>query len=430
MKYAWLGCLVCGSLLFAGASDEDQNVNTRYKVETVVVAGNGWSTDFAAMKDLPRQGSRISLSLAKRITSLIGDQLNPAALDDVAKRLGRELHANVSRRVLPGAAPSQVRVVFEVKPPNERFDATVSKFIYDGREGWSGAMEGAVNAGQNKFAVGVVSDNDDLPERYAGMIARYENDHFGSDAVHFRFEFDSYHDQWNGNTLQQLSPQGPQSAAFGETSAAYRTRENFEPTVTVTLAEPLTVMAGVSFERFQDEFPGLAEQGAGAVVSTIRFRERLQDSETEQEVEASYGIRAATRALGSDFVYARHRWDLRYRATRGRSTFTDTAAAGFIEGRAPLYDRYVLGNTSTLRGWDRSDLDPLGGNRFFHNSVDYRYRVFEAFYDAGAIWDGGEAVVLRHGAGVGLREGAFAMAVAFPIRGGRADPIFMMGMNY
>jgi hypothetical protein len=31
---------------------------------------------------------------------------------------------------------------------------------------------------------------------------------------------------------------------------------------------------------------------------------------------------------------------------------------------------------------------------------------------------------------VGLRDGAFALAVAFPIRSGRADPIFMMGMNY
>jgi hypothetical protein len=56
--------------------------------------------------------------------------------------------------------------------------------------------------------------------------------------------------------------------------------------------------------------------------------------------------------------------------------------------------------------------------------------VFEAFYDAGTIWDAGEPVVFRQGVGVGLREGAFAMAVAFPIRGGRSDPIFMMGMNY
>ena len=425
MRYTWLGCLVCGSLLFAGAPDPDSNVNSRYKVETVIVAGNGWSTDFASGQD-----SKISSGLAKRITSLIGDQLNPAALDDVAKRLGKELNASVSRRVLRGAAPSEVRVVFQVGPRAERFGATVSKFIYDSKQGWTGAVEGAVNVKQNTFAFGVVSDNDDLPERYAGIAARYEDNHLGSDKVHFQFEFDSYHEQWNTNTLDQLPPASPESSFLDETSDAYRTRQNFEPTVTLLIAPPLTLMVGASFERLQDQFPSDHFDAANAVVSTLRYHRQLEDSDTGQDLEASYSLRAATKVLDSDFVYARHRWDFRYRLTRGRNTLTDDVSAGFIEGRAPLFERYVLGNTSTLRGWDKSDLDPLGGNRMVHNSVDYRYRVFEAFYDAGTIWDAGEAVVFRQGVGVGLREGAFAMAVAFPIRGGRSDPIFMMGMNY
>ncbi|HUP03135.1 MAG TPA: BamA/TamA family outer membrane protein [Bryobacteraceae bacterium] len=426
----WLGCLVCGSLLFAGSPEPDENVNTRYKVETVVVAGNGWSENFVSGQDRVGQGGKISVSLTRRITSLLGDQLNPATLDDVAKRLGRELQANVSHRVLPGAAPSEVKVVFQVRPPNERFDATVSKFIFDSREGWTGAVEGAINVKQNRFAFGVVSDNDDLMERYAGINARYEDNHLGTDRVHFQFEFDGYHDQWNSATLTQLPPASPQAPGLQETSAPYRGRQNFEPTVTLVLAAPVTLSFGVSFERLQDQLPGPHEEAADAVVSTIRYRQMLEDSDTEQDLEASYSLRAATRMLASDFVYARHRWDLRYRLNRGKSTLTDDVSAGFIEGRAPLYDRYILGNTSTLRGWDKSDLDPIGGNRIVHNSVDYRYRVFEAFYDAGAIWDAGEPVVLRHAAGVGIREGAFAMAVAFPIRGGRADPIFMMGMNY
>jgi len=424
MRYTWLGCLVCGSLLFAGAPDSDSNVNTRYKVETVIVAGNGWTTDFASGQD-----GKISFGLAKRITSLIGDQLNPAALDDVAKRLGKELNANVSHRVTRGAAPSQVKVVFQVGQPKERYDATVSKFIYDAREGWSGAVEGAANFKQHTFALGVVSDNDDLPERYAGITARYEDHSLGTDKVHFQFEFDSYHDQWNRNTLDELPPVAPESAFLDETSEPYRTRQNFEPTITLVVAEPLTLMVGVSFERMQDQFPTQSE-GADAVVSTLRYRRNFDDSENEQDLEASYSLRAATRVLASDFVYARHHLDFRYRLNRGKSTLTDDVSAGVLEGRAPLYERFVLGNTSTLRGWDKSDIDPLGGNRMVHNSVDYRYGVFEAFYDAGAIWDTGTPVIVRHGIGVGLREGAFAMAVAFPIRGGRADPIFMMGMNY
>ena len=425
MRYTWLGCLFFGSLLFAGTPDADSNVNTRYKVETVILSGNGWSTDFASGQD-----KKISFSLAKRITSLIGDQLNPAALDDVAKRLGKELHASVSHRVLRGAIPSHVKVEFQVGEPNERFDVSVSKFLYDAKQGWSGAVEGVANIKQNAFALGVVSDNDDLPERYAGVTARYEDNRVGTDRVHFQFEFDSYHEQWNRNTLQQLPPAFPASGFLEETSGAYRTRQNFEPTVTFVVAEPLTLMVGASFERFQNQFPAAHTEAANAVVSTLHYHRRLDDSDTEQDLEAGYSLRAATKVFDSDFVYARHRWDFRYRFTHGRHMLTDDVSAGLIEGRAPLFERYVLGNTSTLRGWNKSDLDPLGGNRMVHNSVDYRYGVFEVFYDAGAIWDSGQPATPRHGIGVGLRDGAFAMAVAFPIRGGRADPIFMMGMNY
>jgi outer membrane protein assembly factor BamA len=115
----------------------------------------------------------------------------------------------------------------------------------------------------------------------------------------------------------------------------------------------------------------------------------------------------------------------------GKHEVTDEVSAGVLTGSAPLFDRFVLGNSSTLRGWNKFDLDPLGGNRMVHNSVEYRYGCFEAFYDAGAIWDSGvEPAVTRQGIGVGLRQGAFSLAVAFPIRQGRADPIFMMSMNY
>jgi len=116
--------------------------------------------------------------------------------------------------------------------------------------------------------------------------------------------------------------------------------------------------------------------------------------------------------------------------TRGKSVVIDDVTTGVLTGRAPLFERFVLGNSSTLRGWNKYDLDPLGGNRMVHNSVEYRYGVLEAFYDAGAIWDRGETATLRHSVGVGLRQGLFSLAIAFPIRDGHIDPIFMVGMNY
>ena len=47
MKYSWLGCLLVGNLLFAGTQDSELNVNKRYTVDTVIVAGKGWKTNLA-----------------------------------------------------------------------------------------------------------------------------------------------------------------------------------------------------------------------------------------------------------------------------------------------------------------------------------------------------------------------------------------------
>jgi hypothetical protein len=47
MKYSWLGCLLLGSQLLAGTQDSDLNVNRRYTVDTVIVAGKGWKTNVA-----------------------------------------------------------------------------------------------------------------------------------------------------------------------------------------------------------------------------------------------------------------------------------------------------------------------------------------------------------------------------------------------
>jgi outer membrane protein assembly factor BamA len=116
--------------------------------------------------------------------------------------------------------------------------------------------------------------------------------------------------------------------------------------------------------------------------------------------------------------------------TRGKNVLIDEFSTGVGTGRAPLFERFVLGNTSTLRGWNKYDLAPLGGNRMVHNSVEYRYGVFQVFYDTGTVWDSSDVPVIRHAVGVGLRGGNFTLAVAFPLKDGRADPIFMVGMNH
>ena len=417
MKYAWLGCLLLlGSLLSAGTQDSEFNVNSRYTVETVVISAEGWRTDLAADRD---PEGKLSSALRKDASALIGEKLNPTMLEEVGRRLRKELHARtVEHHVLRGKAPEYVQVVFEVKLRPARFDVSVPKFLYNSKQTWSGEAEATATIGHNGFTAGAVSDSDELTERYTGLVARYENNKLGSDRIRFRFEFDDYHEQWNPAT---------ERAGFG---SLYRARRNFEPEVRFTLARPLTLSIGASFQQMDRELPAAQTEAANALIATLRYHRRLEDAENQHDLDAGYSLRAATRLLDSDFAYARHHLQFRYMLTRGRNVLIDDLTAGAIVGQAPLFERFVLGNATTLRGWNKFDLDPTGGDRVVHNSVEYRYGAFQIFYDSGAVWDHNETAVVRHSAGVGLRQGVFSLAVAFPLREGHIDPIFMVGMNY
>ena len=107
--------------------------------------------------------------------------------------------------------------------------------------------------------------------------------------------------------------------------------------------------------------------------------------------------------------------------------------AGLLSGRAPLLERFTLGNSRTLRGWNRFDVDPLGGERMAHGSLEYRYRHLRIVYDTGTVWRKGGAAVLRHSAAIGLassKTGGFSALIAFPIHGGAITPIFVTGINF
>ena len=421
MKHAWLGCLLFGPLLFAGTQDSDINVNTRYTVDTVTVAGKGWKTDLVSDQS---QNQKMSAGLRKDLAALIGRKLNPSALDSLAGRLKKELAAReVSHRVLRGDSPDHVRVEFEVKQYRGEVGANFTKLVYNSKQGWSADGGVDVTVLQNSFRFGMTSDGDSLDERNAGISARYENKHVGTDRVNLKFEFDSYHDQWNSSTLAALEAGGSK-----ETSDAYRTRQNFQPAVTIALAKPLTLEVGASFERFGEQYPAAHTEASDAMVATLRYHRRLEGSDNQQDLDASYSLGAATRILGSDFVYTSHTWGGRYQFTHGKHVLSDAFTGGAITGRAPLDDRFVMGNSIYLRGWNKYEIDPLGGNRMVHNTVDYHYGLFRVFYDTGAIWDEGQSAVPRHSLGVGLRESVFTLAVAFPVRSGHVEPVFIMGV--
>jgi len=418
MKFALLGCLV-GSLVYAGTQDSDLNVNRRYTVDSVIVAGKGWRANVAEPTE------KLSNGLRRDMMALIGQKLNPGVLDDVATRIKKELSAReVSHHIVRAEVPDHVRVEFEVKQSSFGVTANLTKLLYNSRQGWSGGGMGGVTVRQNTFLVGVVSDGDSLNERFAGVNARYENKHLGSDRIALKFDYERYHDQWNHFTTDALA------ANPGVTSDAYRTRETFAPMVSVSLAKPLTLDVGTSFERFGSPVAGTPDQTSNALVAGLRYHQRLAESEFVQDVYADYGLRVGTKLIQSDFAFASHLVSLHYRVGHGKHRLSETVTAGAVTGRAPLSDRLVAGNSYYLRGWNKYEIDPIGGNRLAHNTVDYRYGPLQAFYDAGAIWESGQPATLRHSVGVGIRESVFTLAVAFPLRSGHVEPVFMMGMIY
>lgn len=418
MRFVWLASILWSSLLLAGSPEQDMNVNNRYTVESVELAGDG--------------PAGISTSLRGELTRLVGEKVNPAALDDLARRIRRELHVRaVTHRLLRGQTPEHVRVVFDVRGTPAKFEASIPRLVYLSDGGVSGIVQGTATVASQAFTFGVVSDGDQLAERYSGILARYEDKRLAGDRVRFRLDFESYREQWNAATTNALLAPG----AAADTSGTYRTRQNVEPLVTFVISRGapgvLNLTVGASFERFQTQFPAARTESGNAMVTTLRYHRRLEGSNAnQQEWDAGYSLRAATNSLGSDFAYTRHLADVQYAYIWGRSQIVDGLTAGEITGRAPLYERFMLGNSTMLSGWNRFDLDPLGGSRMVHNSVEYRYQMFDVFYDSGAIWDQGQTPVLRHSVGVGVRQNGLYAALAFPVKEGHIAPVFMVGMNY
>jgi hypothetical protein len=399
--------------LFRAAAEN--NVNQRYTIESVSIAGVRFDQ------------AKIPANLRHRILNMVGERCDFEALSQLANDLRREMHLrDISQRLMKGSQPDRVRVDFEVV--RKTVDISVPKFLFHSRQGWTGEVDANIRAGQtNSFTVGVVSNGDDLAERFTGLAARYENARVFSDKVRFGVQFENYHEQWNAETRDAIEPG----------TLLYRARTNVAPELTFAIARPFTISLGASFERLDSENRTDPARQANAITGELRYGRKIEGDAAQQTFDGRYSFRAGTRGIGSDYSYSRHMVSFRYEFKSGRQTASDEMTGGSIAGTAPLFERFVLGSNSTLRGWDRYAIDPIGGDRMVHNSMTYGYqfgeRTAEAFFDSGALWNSGRAAQLRHSFGIGYRQGIFVLAMAFPIEvngAGRIAPVFMAGMNY
>jgi hypothetical protein len=410
----------------------ESNVNQQYLIESVSISG----VEVAHFHD-----RKLPPSLRQRLVGMVGAPCDMTAIGDLAGRLRSTLHLqDVKQHLSRGSSPDRVRVDFEVIKRPYAFDLSVPRFLFHSKQGWTTEVNASARVHEHSVSVGLGSNGDDLIERFAGFSTRYDNSRLFSDRVRFGIGFESWHDQWNPATrdaiqtatLNQLTPGA--SNAF----ALYRARRNIAPAVTVSLTRELSLSVGTSFEKMDMEpytvAPSQMSQNANAATVEVNFT-RAEEGETDQQRwDGKYSLRVATHELGSDYVYTRQFFSIRYEWKPGRYVVTEHFIAGNITGNAPLFERFALGNSSTLRGWDRYAIDPLGGDRMVHNSVtcgrQIREGTAEVFYDAGMIGNGDKMGTTRHSVGVGFRQGIFTIAMAFPIVQGRMTPVFMAGMNY
>ena len=397
-----------------GNAVDEANVNSRYTVESIDVAGQH---DYTLSEPVLRQ-----------LHGLVGMKLNFEALTTLARSINREVHAKgVSVRVLRGSEPEYVRVVLDVNDGGSRYDLSVPKFLWNSREGWTAEGQATATFTDNAISFGLVNNADDLLERYTGFNAAYQRRSLGSAKVNFILRFEDYHEEWNQATV----------AAAASTQFLYRSRKNLEPELTYLLSRDLSFTAGVSMESMQPEAAAAPDKSANAATGTVRYHKTLERSSLEQAVDASYDVRSASRTLGSDFVYTRHRVKAEYKAAHNRHQLELGFEGGAITGTAPMFERFALGSTTTLQGWDKFNLDPIGGSRVADGSLTYKYRAMRVFYDTGAVWDRGERVLPRQSLGAGLEgnlgilgHNEFLVACAFPLNQGRLEPMFVAGMNF
>jgi hypothetical protein len=324
------------------------NVNSRYQVERVLIVGVA--------------EAKVSQALRDDVQKLAGAKYDPEAADRLAHRLRQELRGySVAVKVRRGERHDTVNVVFEVERIRERsFDIRLAPFLYSTADGFSGALVPGGETHHNYFSAGVVSSADELLERNSGVMLRYEHRKVGTSALQVGIEYDYFWPSFQPETeaALALAPWVP---------GTYDTSEVFAPSVSVLPIPAVKLTFGASFQTLAMESPVLHDMAAHAFTFGAQFRRKIgRRHGLHHAIAADYLVREATATLESDFLYTRQFVSADYTLSTRRQAFIFRFQGGHIDGEPPLFERFSIGNTSTLRGWDKFDVAPLGGTRLLY----------------------------------------------------------------
>ncbi len=305
-----------------------------------------------------------------------------------------------------------------------RFEPLRSNGIFHSEQGWGSYLDLGIGDRNIRFTPIVAIDNaDDLVEEYSGWGLRFETRKLGTRRLGASLEWSWFEQDWRSATLDALALQpgipGP-----------YDTRSTITPLVKFAFSPDLSVGAGVSISELEPLVPATGSQMANAAVASIGYDRRWRDrSDAAHQVEASFGVRAGTHDLESDLDYRRYLGQGSYRYDFGRHHVQAIGMAGGITGQAPLFERFTLGDSTTLRGWDKYDIAPAGADRMFYSSIEYRYTGLALFLDVGSVWDTGTERKVRVSTGFGLHAGPAFVVVGFPLNTDNLTAVVTLGLR-
>ena len=393
----------------------DDNVNVRYVVEHADIRG-------VPETELPP-------ALFDDLRALVGKRLDSEEAGRVQQRIERDLpEYEVSRRIERGSEVGRIRIVYEARKRELarwlRFEPLRSGYVYHSKQGGGAFVElGMGNRNVRVTPFAAIDNADDLVEEYSGYGLRVETRKLGTRRLGASFEWSRFDHDWRPATVDAV-------ALRPDIPALYEKRSTITPMVKFAFTPNLGVAAGVSVSDLEPLFPATESRMANAAVASIDFDRRWNDDfDANHRVVASFGVRAGSRELDSDLSYRRYLGQGSYRFGLGRHHVQATAMAGGITGDAPLFERFTLGDSTTLRGWDKYQIAPAGGDRVIYSSIEYRYTGLAFFLDVGSIWDAGTDRRVRVSAGIGFHGGPAFLTLGFPLNADTTRAVVAVGLR-
>jgi hypothetical protein len=397
-------------------AEQQANINAKYIVEHVEIRG---------VSD-----SAVTAEMHVDAQALTGKTLD----SELAERLEARLKSaftdyKVERRTNRGNEPGHIKVVFQLTRTEEsrwlRYEPLDSNAIYHSDQGWGAKVPLTMSGGDfmivPRFAFDV---GDELVEEYSGFGLRFESRRLGTERLGAYFEWSTFDQTWRDQTLAALG-------AYPRVPPPYRNRMTVTPLMKFAVTKQLTIGGGVSITELDalDE-PSADSQMANAAIGTVSFDQRWNRAPNVRHgLHASFTARAGTASLESDLVYERYLGQAGYDFRWDKHRLFASTMFGSITGEAPLFERFSIGDSRTLRGWNKYDIAPVGGDRMFSASLEYRYRVASLFLDSGSVWDTGTDRKVRFSTGFSVTPGPWFFTVGFPLNTGEFRAVFTMGIG-